>query len=378
MASRRDYYEVLDVSRDAAADEIKKAYKKLAIKYHPDRNQGDDTAVQNFKDASEAYDVLSNQDKRARYDRYGHEGLRGTSGGGAGFNDINDIFDVFGDLFEGFGFGGGRRRGGGQRPTQGESLKTRVSIDLLEAARGCTKQVNFERHEMCATCSGSGAKPGTTPTECDYCEGAGQVVQAQGFFRMQTTCPACRGQGSVIQEKCSECDGRRRVGRQFTEDVSIPAGVDTGMLLRLRGEGEPGQHGGPAGDVFVEVHVADNPLFHREGQDLICEVPVSYTQAVLGADIEIPCLEGKTQHHIFPGTQPGEIVRLRGGGMPDPRGGRPGDLLLQIVLEVPRKISGEQETLLRDLAEMERTSVSPHRTSFFEKLKDWFVPDEPD
>jgi len=376
MASKRDYYEVLDVSRDASTDEIKKAYKKLAIRYHPDRNRGDDAAVENFKEASEAYDVLSNDDKRARYNRFGHEGVRSASGGGAGFNDINDIFDVFGDLFEGFGFGGGRRRGGGRRPSQGESIKTQVNIDLLEAARGCTKQVDFERHEPCATCSGSGAKPGTTPDACDYCGGAGQVVQSQGFFRMQTTCPACRGQGTVIQEKCSDCRGSSRIARLFTEDVTIPAGVDTGMLLRLRGEGEPGQHGGPAGDVFVEVHVSENPLFHREGQNLICEVPISYTQAVLGADIEIPCLEGKTQHHIFPGTQPGEIVRLRGGGMPDPRGGRPGDLLLQIVLEVPKKISGDQETLLRDLAEIERTSVSPHRTSFFEKLKDWFVPDE--
>ena len=378
MASKRDYYEVLDVSRDASTEEIKKAYKKLAIRYHPDRNQGDESAVQNFKEASEAYDVLSNDEKRARYNRFGHEGVRGRSGGGAEFNDINDIFDVFGDLFEGFGFGGGRQRGGGRRPAQGERIITRVSIDLLEAARGCTKQVEYERHEACVTCSGSGARPGTSPAECDYCGGAGQVVQSQGFFRMQTTCPACRGQGTVIRDKCTDCRGSGRTASRSTEDVPVPAGVDTGMQLRIRGKGEPGQNGGPPGDLFVEVEVAENPLFHREGQNLICEVPISYTQAVLGAEIEIPCLEGKTQHHIFPGTQPGEIVRIRGGGMPDPRGGRPGDLLLQIVLEVPKKISGEQETLLRDLAEIERTSVSPHRTSFFEKLKDWFVPDDSD
>jgi len=375
MPTQRDYYDVLGVSRDASADEIKKAFKKLAIKYHPDRNPGDESAVDAFKEASEAYDVLSSDEKRARYNRFGHEGVRGASGGGAGFSDINDIFDVFGDLFEGFGFGGGRRRGGGRRPVQGDSIKTTVDVNLLEAARGCSKPVAFERAELCTTCSGSGAKPGTTPEKCDYCGGAGHVVQAQGFFRMQTTCPACRGEGSVVRDKCDECGGAGRNLKSFTEEVTIPAGVDTGMLLRLRGEGEPGQHGGPSGDVFVEVHVEVHPLFKREGQNLICDVPVCYTQAVLGADIEIPCLEGKTQHYIYPGTQSGEILRIRGGGMPDPRGGRPGDLLLHIVLEVPKKVGADQEALLRELAEMEHASVSPHRSSFFEKLKDWFVPD---
>jgi molecular chaperone DnaJ len=375
MPTQRDYYDVLGVSRDASSDEIKKAFKKLAIKYHPDRNPGDESAVDAFKEASEAYDVLSSDEKRARYNRFGHEGVRGASGSGAGFSDINDIFDVFGDLFEGFGFGGGRRRGGGRRPVQGDSIKTTVDVNLLEAAKGCSKPVAFERAELCTTCSGSGAKPGTTPKTCDYCGGAGHVVQAQGFFRMQTTCPACRGEGSIVRDKCDECGGAGRNLKSFTEDVTIPAGVDTGMLLRLRGEGEPGQHGGPSGDVFVEVHVEVHPLFKREGQDLICDVPVCYTQAVLGADIEIPCLEGKTQHHIYPGTQPGEILRIRGGGMPDPRGGRPGDLLLHIVLEVPKNVGADQEALLRELAEMEHASVSPHRSSFFEKLKDWFVPD---
>jgi molecular chaperone DnaJ len=376
MASQRDYYEVLGVSREAAPDEIKKAFKKLAIKHHPDRNPGDDAAVESFKEASEAYDVLSNEEKRARYNRFGHEGVRGAAGGGGGFQDVNDIFDVFGDLFEGFGFGGGRRRGGGRRPVQGESIKTRINVDLLEAAKGCTKKVAFERQQLCDGCSGSGAKPGTTPDKCDYCGGAGHVVQSQGFFRMQTSCPACRGEGSVVRDKCDGCHGSGRIPKSFEEDVTIPAGVDTGMLLRLRGEGEPGQHGGPPGDVFVEVYVPDHPLFQREGQDLICDVPISYTQAALGADIEIPCLEGKTQHHVYPGTQPGEIVRIRGGGMPDPRGGRPGDLLLRIVLEVPKKISGEQEAVLRELAKLEHAAVSPHRSSFFDKLKDWFVPDD--
>jgi molecular chaperone DnaJ len=379
MASKRDYYEVLGVSRDAGADEIKKAFKKLAIKFHPDRNQGDEAAIHSFKEASEAYEVLSDDEKRARYNRFGHDGVRSAA---AGARDVNDIFDLFGDLFDGFGFGGGggggggRRRGGGPRPTQGDNLKTRLSIDLLDAARGCTRTVDIGRREACKTCAGSGAKPGTTPTSCDYCGGAGHVVQSQGFFRMQTTCPACRGEGKVVRDKCSDCAGAGKVAEKSKLDVQVPAGIDNGMTLRLSGEGESGTNGGPRGDLYVEVSVRDHHLFRREGPHLICEVPVSYTQAVLGAEIEVPCLEGKMMQRIYPGTQPGEIHRIRGGGMPDPRGGVAGDLLLQINLEVPKKLNAEQETLLRELAEMEDAQVSPHRKSFFDKLKDWFVPPE--
>lgn len=373
MASQRDYYEVLSVSRDAGADEIKKAYKKLALKYHPDRNQGDDEAVVKFKEAAEAYEVLSDDEKRARYNRFGHEGVKSRA---AGASDVGDIFDLFGDLFEGFGFGGGGRRRGGPRATQGDSLKTRLSIDLLEAARGCDRTVDVKRRETCTTCSGSGAKPGSSPTSCDYCGGAGHIVQAQGFFRMQTTCPACRGEGKVIRDKCSACSGAGKIPESQKLDVHVPAGVDNGMTLRLSGEGEPGTNGGPRGDLYVEIHVNDHHLFRREGQHLICEVPISYTQAALGAEVEVPCLEGKTMQRIYPGTQPGEVMRIRGGGMPDPRGGMAGDLLLKINLEVPKKISAEQEALLRQLAEMEHAQVSPHRKSFFDKLKDWFVPPE--
>lgn len=378
--SQRDYYEVLGVSRDAAADEIKKAYKKLAIKFHPDRNPGDDAAVESFKEASEAYEVLSNDEKRARYNRFGHDGVRGAaSSGGAGFSDINDIFDVFGDLFDGFGVGGGggRRRGGGRsgpRMTRGESLGTRITIELLEAAKGCSKTVEFQRNESCGTCSGSGARPGTTADTCDYCGGQGQVVQSQGFFRMQTTCPACRGEGTTITEKCSSCRGTGKQSETVKIDVKIPAGVDTGMALRVSGEGESGMHGGPRGDLHVEVQVANNSLFERDGNDLICDVPISYTQAVLGSDIEVPCLEGTTNHHFYPGTQPGEIIRIRAGGMPDVRGSRTGDLLLRVIVEVPKKIGGDQETLLRELAQIENANVSAHRKSFFERVKDWFVP----
>lgn len=375
MATKRDYYEVLGVSRDASGDEIKKAYKKLALKYHPDRNQGDEEAVEKFKEAAEAFEVLGNDEKRARYNRFGHQGVQGAAGGrGGGFNDINDIFDVFGDLFDGFGMGGGRRRGGGRRPTQGDSLKTRLDIDLLEAARGCEKTVEIRRKETCDTCDGSGAKPGSAADACDYCGGHGQVVQSQGFFRVQTTCPACKGDGKIIRDKCSDCSGAGKIPETVKLDVKVPAGVDTGMTLRLTDEGEAGTLGGPRGDLYVEIHVREHPLFHRDGPDLICEVPITYTQAVLGAEIEIPCLEGKTQHYIYPGTQPGEVIRIRGGGMPDPRGGRSGDLQLHVILEVPKKIDSEQEALLRELAEHEHASVSPHRSSFFDKLKEWFVP----
>lgn len=375
MATKRDYYEVLGVSRDAGGDEIKKAYKKLAIKYHPDRNQGDEEAVARFKEAAEAFEVLGNDEKRARYNRFGHEGVQGATGrGGGGFNDINDIFDVFGDLFDGFGMGGGRRRGGGRRATQGDSLKTRLEIDLLEAAKGCEKVVEIRRKESCNTCDGSGAKPGSAADSCDYCGGHGQVVQSQGFFRVQTACPACKGEGKIIRDKCSDCSGAGKIPETVKLDVKVPAGVDTGMTLRLSDEGEAGSLGGPRGDLYVEIHVREHPLFHRDGPDLICEVPISYTQAVLGAEIEIPCLEGKTQHYIYPGTQPGEVIRIRGGGMPDPRGGRAGDLQLHVILEVPKKIDSEQEALLRELAEHEHASVSPHRSSFFDKLKEWFVP----
>ncbi len=380
MATKRDYYEVLGVSRDAGGDEIKKAYKKLALKYHPDRNQGDEEAVTKFKEAAEAYEVLGNDEKRARYNRFGHQGVQGAAGrSGGGFNDINDIFDVFGDLFDGFGMGGGRRRGGGRRPTQGDSLKTRLEIDLLEAAKGCEKTVEIRRKETCNTCDGSGAKPGSSADSCDYCGGHGQVVQSQGFFRVQTTCPACKGEGKIIRDKCSDCSGAGKVAESVKLDVRVPAGVDTGMTLRLSDEGEAGSLGGPRGDLYVEISVREHPLFHRDGPDLICEVPISYTQAVLGAEIEIPCLEGKTQHYIYPGTQPGEVIRIRGGGMPDPRGGRAGDLQLHVILEVPKKIDAAQEALLRDLAELEHAAVSPHRSSFFDKLKEWFVPaDEPE
>lgn len=375
MASKRCYYEVLTVTKTAADDEIKKAYKKLALANHPDRNPGDQSAVDRFKEAAEAFEVLSDADKRARYDRHGHDGVSGRGHAGGGFQDVGDIFDMFGDLFEGFGFGGGRRRGGGggRRATQGDSLKTELTIDLLEAAKGCTQPVEIKRRELCGTCSGSGAKPGSSAAACDYCKGHGQVVQSQGFFRVQTTCPACRGEGKIVRDKCGDCGGSGRNNEKVKLEVRVPPGLDNGMQLCLRGEGEPGLNGGPRGDLYVEIHVKEHHLFERDEQNLICHVPITYSQAVLGAEVEVPTLDGKQMQDIPPGTQSGEVFRIRGGGMPDPRGGRTGDLLVEVHIEVPKKVSDEQREVLLKLAEIEKANVSHHRSTFFDKLKDWFT-----
>ncbi len=376
MASKRDYYEVLGVSRESAPEDIKKSYKKLALANHPDRNPGDESAVDRFKEAAEAFEVLSNPDKRSRYDRFGHKGVSGSNGR-SGFNDVSDIFDMFGDLFEGFGGGRSSRRRG-RRGSRGEHLQSSLTIGLIEAAKGCTRDIELQRREVCGTCSGSGAKAGSSPIQCDYCGGHGQVVQSQGFFRIQTTCPACRGAGTVVRDKCEDCGGAGRTAKSVKLEVKVPAGVDNGMQLCLRGEGESGLQGGGRGDLYVNIIVEEHPLFKRDGDNLICQVPITYTQAVLGTELEIPVLEGRHQHTIPAGTQAGEVFRIRGGGMPDPHTGRTGDLLVQMHLEVPKKVTETQEELLRQLAEMEHTDVSPHRTSFLEKLKDWFGRDDED
>jgi len=375
MATKRDYYEVLGVAKDAASDEIKKAYRKQALAYHPARNPGDEEAVERFKEAAEAFEVLSDSQKRARYDRYGHAGVQGL-GGGAGFTDINDIFDSFGDLLGGI-FGGSRGgRGGGQRPTRGRSLRTSVTITLLEAARGCTRDLEVRRQENCETCGGSGAKPGSVAQSCDYCGGRGQVVQSQGFFRIQTTCPACHGEGVVIRDKCESCGGSGREGRTVQLEVKIPPGVDNDMQLCLRGEGEPGTLGGPRGDLYVDIQVKSHSLFRREGNNLTCQVPVTYSQAVLGAEIEVPVLSGKHDLKVPAGTQSGEVIRLRGMGMPDPHGRGSGDLFVKIQVDIPKKLTERQEELIRELAELEDAHVSPHRKSFFETLRDYFTGED--
>ncbi len=376
MATMRCYYEVLSVTKTASDDEIKKAYRKLAAKHHPDRNPGDEAAIASFKEAAEAFDVLSNPEKRARYDRFGHAGVQGAAGGGgAGFGDVGDIFEAFGDMF-GDMFGGGGRRGGGPRGRRGSSLQTSLTIELLDAAVGCTREMEINKNVSCVTCNGTGAKPGTRPTKCDYCNGKGQVVQSQGFFRVQTTCPACRGQGDVVRDKCVDCRGTRVVARSSKLEVKVPAGIDNGMQLCLRGEGEAGEGGGPPGDLYVDIRVKPHPLFQRDGKHLTCEVPLTYAQAALGTEIDIPILTGKHHLTVPAGTQPGEVLRLKGQGMPDVQGGTRGELRVQFHVEVPKKLSKKQEELLRQLAELDDKQVSAHRKSFFESVKEFFTASE--
>lgn len=370
MVSKRDYYEVLGVPRNASQGDIKKAYRKRALANHPDRNQGNEEAIERFKEAAEAFEVLNDDQKKSRYDQYGHAGLSGN--GSRGFNDVSDIFEAFGDLFG--GLGGGRRGGSRRRARQGDSLRTSLTIDLLEAAFGCTRTLKYARHKSCSICHGSGAEPGSDPETCDYCGGAGQVVQSQGFFRMQTACPACRGEGTIVRNKCDDCRGSGFELEHVEREITLAPGVDNDTQYCVRGEGEGGPRGGPPGDLYVDINVEEHPLFHRDGSTLTCHVPITYTQAALGTELEIPVLTGRDVLNIPAGTQPDKLFRLRGKGMPDLHGGRRGDLLVQIQVEVPHKLSEEQDTLLRQLAELEHADVSAHRKSFFEKLKDYFAP----
>lgn len=376
MVTKRCYYEVLGIAKTASDDEIKRAYRKLAGKHHPDRNPGDAEAVVMFKEAAEAFDVLGNPDKKSRYDRFGHAGVEAGAGGAGGFQDVGDIFEAFGDMFGDIFGGGGGRRGGGPRVRKGESLQTSLTIDLLDAAVGCTRELQIEKHVSCVTCNGSGAKPGTQPVKCDYCDGRGQVIQSQGFFRVQTTCPSCRGRGTSIREKCPDCRGHRVVSRAGKLEIKVPAGIDNGMQLCIRGEGEAGENGGPAGDLYVDIRVKSHALFKREGRNLMCEVPITYAQAALGTELDIPILTGKHRITVPPGTQPHEVFRLKSQGMPDPHGGARGDLLVEFHVEVPKKLNKKQEELLRQLAELDDKQVSPQRKTFFESLKTFFSKDE--
>jgi molecular chaperone DnaJ len=373
MATKRDYYEVLGVAKGASQDELKKAYRKLAATNHPDRNPGDKAAEDRFKEAAEAFEVLGDAEKRERYDRHGHAAFQG--GGGPQFQDVGDIFEQFGGLFGDLFGGGGGRGSRGQRTRRGDSLRMELDIDLKDAAFGCRKTVTVDRAELCDTCDGSGAKPGTQPQACNYCQGRGQVVQSQGFFRVQTTCPACRGAGKIVRDKCGGCGGSGRKEKTVTLEVQVPAGVDNGMQLCLRGEGEPGPDGGPRGDLYCDIRVAKHPFFERDGTNLICEVPVTFAQAVLGAVFEIPLLQGKHTLEVDAGTQPGDVIRVRGEGLPEPRGTRRGDLLVRVQVEVPRKLTKKQEELVRELAALDQQhSVKTHHKSFFEKLWDFLGP----
>ncbi|HIQ22922.1 MAG TPA: molecular chaperone DnaJ [Planctomycetes bacterium] len=371
MAQKRDYYEVLGVDRSASDKEIADAYRKLALKYHPDRNPGDEEAVAKFKEASEAFEVLSNKEKRALYDRYGHAGLEGAAAAPQ-FRDVGDIFDAFSDIFSDsiFAefFGGPRRR----RARRGADIRCELVLDLEEAARGVTKEVVFDRHQECGHCRGSGARPGTAPQRCPYCGGSGRVVQSAGFFSMQSTCPNCHGAGVVIRHPCPQCRGSGMVPRRVRREVKIPPGVDDGTRLRLAGEGEPSPAGGPPGDCYVFIRIRPHPLFEREGQHLLCRVPIGYAQAALGATIEVPSLDGRQKLEIPRGTQSGDVFRLAGKGMPSPGARSRGDLLVQVFIEVPKRLTPEHQRVLRELADIENENVSPERESFFQKLKRYF------
>ncbi|HTN75452.1 MAG TPA: molecular chaperone DnaJ [Pirellulaceae bacterium] len=377
MATKRDYYEVLSVTKTASEKEIAVSYRKLAIKYHPDANPGDAEAVEKFKEAAEAYEVLSDAEKRSRYDQFGHQGVDAQYGGGQHFHDLEEIFEAFGGIFgDLFGGGGGGGRRGQKRVRRGNDVRCDVTLDLAEAAKGVTKSVEFMRRSRCEKCKGSGSKPGATRENCRRCGGRGQVVQSAGILRVQTTCPSCQGEGSTITDPCDECRGQGYVGGKVKLEVHIPAGIDDGMRVRLTGEGEPSPDGGPAGDCYCFVSVKKHKLFHRDGNHLILQMPITYTQAALGAKIEIPTLNGKNQLTVPSGTQSGEVFRLRGSGMADPRGGGVGDLLVQTFIEVPKKLNKQQEKLLRELAEMEEAHVTPHRKGFLEKLTEYFTGEE--
>jgi molecular chaperone DnaJ len=378
---KRDYYEVLGVARTADGEEIKRSYRRLAMKYHPDRNNGEDKtqAEARFKECSEAYEVLSDPKRRARYDQLGHEGVRGQHD--FSHMDVADIFSMFDEIF-GAGLGGGVRGGGaGQRaarPHRGFDLETQVELTLSEVASGTEKTIEFEKQDVCDTCKGSGAKAGTQPVTCPQCGGQGRVAQ-QGFggmFRMVTTCPNCRGRGSVIREHCRNCGGTGRQMKKRIVTVKIPAGVHEGQAVRITGEGEPGNNGAPPGDLHCYITVRPHPMFSRHNNDLVCQVPISFTQAALGGEVEVPTLKGAESFEVPPGTQHGEVFKLKGRGLPDIRGARNGDQIVQILVEIPKKLSDRQKQLLREFAETEDANVLPQRKGFVDKLKEMFKGDD--
>ncbi|MBP8227061.1 MAG: molecular chaperone DnaJ [Pararheinheimera sp.] len=369
--SKRDYYEVLGVQKGADDKEIKKAYKRLAMKYHPDRTQGDKAMEEKFKEVQEAYEILSDDQKRAAYDNYGHAGVDPNRGGGGGGADFNDIFgDVFGDIF------GGGRRGGQSRAQRGSDLRYNLELNLEDAVRGKSVEIKVPTWVSCDVCDGSGAKKGTQAKSCPTCHGAGQVTMRQGFFAVQQTCPTCSGRGKIIPDPCTKCHGDGRVEKTKTLSVKIPAGVDTGDRIRLAGEGEAGQFGAPAGDLYVQVHVKDHPIFVRDGNNLYCDVPISFSTAALGGEIDVPTLDGRVKLKIPAETQTEKMFRLRGKGVQSVRGGGVGDLVCKVVVETPVNLSDKQKDLLRQLDESwagdSEAKHRPKSKGFFDGVKKFF------
>jgi molecular chaperone DnaJ len=371
--AKRDYYKVLDLARDASEADIKKAYRRLAMKLHPDRNPDDKSAEEQFKEAKEAYEVLSDARKRAAYDQYGHEGLE-QRGAGAGFQSGEAFGDIFGDVF-GDIFGGGRR-GGRAQVFRGADLRYELELDLHQAVFGASVEIEVPRLAECETCNGTGAAKGSKPVECDTCHGAGTVRVSQGFFQLQQTCPRCRGTGKIIRNPCDTCLGQGRVRRTKKLAVKIPAGVDNGDRIRLSGEGEAGRNGGPAGDLYVEVNVRQHDIFEREGEHLSCEVPVSFVTAALGGTVVVPTLEGQVSLKIPAETQSGRVFRLRDKGVKPVRGGSRGDLFCKVMVETPVNLTGEQKDLLRRFDESLKSdgrSHAPREEGFFEGVKRFFT-----
>jgi molecular chaperone DnaJ len=383
-ATKRDYYEILGVERGTSDEDLKKAYRKLAVKYHPDKNPGDKTAEEKFKELGEAYEVLSDSQKRAAYDRYGHQAFGpggGPAPGGGGFHDPFDVFrevfgagggnggGIFGSIFEeAFQEGGGRRSSRGR----GADLRYDLQISFEEAARGCEKEISISRPETCDHCEGSGAAPGSKVQTCPTCRGNGQVAVSRGFFSVAQTCPKCHGGGQVVEKPCPQCRGEGRREKIAKIKLKIPAGIDNGSRLRSSGQGEGGIRGGPAGDLYVVVHVKEHPIFKREANDLFCEVPISFARAALGGEIKVPTLEGTASIKIPPGTPSGKIFRLRSKGVPDVHSKAIGDLHVRVYVEIPVRLNAEQRQKLQAFADSCDETTNPEEQSFFRKAKDFF------
>lgn len=378
--AKRDYYKVLDLARNASEADIKKAYRRLAMKFHPDRNPGDHEAEDKFKEAKEAYEVLSDTQKRAVYDQYGHAGIEASrnagagAGGGGGFHGAEAFSDIFGDVF-GDIFGGARRGAGGAQAFRGADLRYQIELDLSEAVFGRSVEIEVNKFVECEVCHGSGAAKGSTPVTCDTCGGNGQVRVSQGFFTLQQTCPHCRGTGRIVRNPCDTCLGQGRIRRSKKLSVKIPPGVDTGDRVRLAGEGEAGRNGGPPGDLYVEVQVREHPIFERDGVHLSCEVPVSFATTALGGSVEVPTLDGQVALKIPAETQSGRVFRLREKGVKSVRGNARGDLFCRVVVETPVNLTSEQRGLVQELDELLRhagTKHTPRQKSFLDGVKRFF------
>ena len=377
MSEKRDYYEVLGIERNAGADDIKRAYRKLAMQFHPDRNPDDPDAEKNFKEAAEAYDILGDEQKKAQYDQFGHAAFAGGGMGGQRFSNLEDIFDAFGDIFGGGGggggffgdlFGGGRRRQRG--PRRGRDLKIVLELTLEEIDNGVERTISLKRHEHCESCNGTGGKDGAAPTTCSTCAGAGRVQRTQGFFAVQTPCPTCQGRGQAVSDPCTTCDGSGRKGVESEVVIQVPAGIEDGMRIRVPGAGDAGDAGAPRGDLYCIVREVEHQVFQRGGADLITEIPFNFAQLAMGDRVEIPTLRGKADMNIPAGTQPGRVFRMRGQGLPHLEGSGRGDQLVRVFVEVPKKLTDRQKELLREFADIEGESTGSR--TILERITDYF------